>query len=30
LDCYGLVSLLVKMILRNGFCGVIEVPFWKL
>jgi hypothetical protein len=21
---------LVKMILRNGFCGVIEVPFWKL
>jgi hypothetical protein len=26
----GTVSLLVKLILHNGFCGVIEVPFWKL
>jgi hypothetical protein len=26
----SMVSLLVKSILRNGFCRVIKVPFWKL
>jgi hypothetical protein len=25
-----MVSPLVKSTLRNGLCGVIEVPFWKL
>jgi hypothetical protein len=35
LDWFGLVepsmvSPLVKSTLRNGLCGVIEVPFWKL
>jgi hypothetical protein len=26
----SMVSPLVKSTLRNGLCGVIEVPFWKL
>jgi hypothetical protein len=26
----SMLSLLVKSTLRNGLCGAIEVPFWKL